>query len=252
MFLAGSQRAQCLPRQVTALDQINDLTDLATWRDLVDLVLLADYRADALSELEGDLGPEFATFRDALNSRAVNDLSDRWERHAAAGERREDIWREVFNPIAKHSSTVCITDGYAAKNLYAALVREPAKTYQVGPQWFLTRVANTRVKSVHLACSADTIRTLPGGSLDEVVATISRWFTAQGTGTELTLHLVPGTFKHGRRIVFDDWVGFDLHNGMASFERPRIAEEVDLHPSTDLGRHGRKEFDYLVKDAITN
>lgn len=244
------RRTETMRRQGTVpLQDLTEASQVATWQELADLLLLAEVRASALDEHSGDLQPEYTTFRDALHARAFDTLADRWQRHAQMGTDREQLWSEVFAPLAARGPTVYITDRYAAWNLYQALTY-PAESGRAkrGAQWFLGRLARTRVGVVHLACSADVVVN-HGVQTPEVESVIQCWFDRQQTGTRLELHLKRGQFKHNRRIVFDGWAGFEIGNGMSSFDRPQLQEEIELNASVALGSDGRGEFNAFIGQA---
>ena len=251
LSLLLSSSSRCVDRVgPLPIDQITEPKDVSSWTGVADLLLLAQYRAEALAETGALLDPECSTFTGAANTRAFDLMSSRWERHAPAGESREVLWNEVFGPIAQHTDTVYITDRYAVKSLAVTLRGNARARHQSGPQWFLSRAARTRVKTIHLASSEREVR---GGRLDPQGSreSIQRWFNAMSTGTTLKVHLVEGDFKHGRRILFDGWVGFDVHNGLDSFADVELREEVDLNASVSLGREGRLEFERLVAGATS-
>lgn len=244
------RRAETVPDTgPVPLQDLTEVAEVVTWAELADVLLLAEFRASALDEEGAALRPEYATFRDALHTSAFDNLADRWERHAPMGTSREELWNEVFAPFANRGPSVYITDGYAAKNLHAAL-SVGRRRHQTGPQWFLGHLARSKVRTVHLACSSDVIaaaRVRP----DDAHTVITKWFDGLGSGTRLHLHLRPGRFKHNRRIVFDGWAGFEIGNGMASFEFPSLKEEIELNASVALGACGRAEFQTLIAAVRT-
>ena len=251
LSLLLSSPSRCVDRVgPLPIDQITEPEDVSSWIGVADLLLLAQYRADALAETGALLDPECSTFTGAANTRAFDLMFSSWERHAPVGESREVLWKEVFGPIAQHTETVYITDRYAAKSLADALRANARAKHQSGPQWFLSRLARTHVKTIHLASSEREVRNARLDPQDSKEL-IQRWFSGMSTGTTLEVHLVEGDFKHGRRILFDGWVGFDVHNGLQSFENVRPEEEVDLNASASLGREGRLEFARLVAGATS-
>jgi hypothetical protein len=200
--------------------------DVTTWRGVADLLLLSADRADLLADADSD--PEIATLATAMNSTAMDSIDARWHHSAPAGTRREDVWRNHFEPLTRRRCDVFIIDRHAGGQLLAALEGSREDQLRDGAMWFLRRLASTGVQQVHLASS---IREVPGRLQDRAHEMISAWFARQQPRSPLDLAMVPGDFAHQRRFAFDGWCGFEPHKGLASFDGSTLREDVDLDAS---------------------
>jgi hypothetical protein len=222
-----------------ALKDLESLDEIESWRGFADLLLLAQWRLEYLDPQATPADPEIATLREAMNSDAVARVNDEWDRPVRSGESREDVWRQRFQPFARHSDNAYVIDGYLAAEL-ARRLKAPGKV-KSGGEWFLTRLAGTRVKRVHIATSSRPVLS-DGRSVEEVHHLISTWFNSLGSGTELRLRIVDGNFDHGRRIAFAGFAGFDIHKGLATFDGSRITEIMGMNASRALADEVVREF----------
>jgi hypothetical protein len=216
------------------LRDIVSCEQVGSWEDAAELLVLAETRLTALvEEADGDIVPEVTSLLGALNSDAVFMVNEHWEAHLRKGTHRETIWSERFEVLARHSRQVHIIDRYAAVSLTQLLTAKQPPKYQSGAQWFLGHLARSSVQSIHVASSARALRKNEL-RVDVALTSILGWFNALGTGSRLHLHVVDGDFDHGRRMAFEGWAGFELHNGMASFDKPRLEEDMSLNASAGL------------------
>jgi hypothetical protein len=198
------------------------------------LLLISNLRAELLDLTEEATIPEVASLREALNADVFAHIESQWNRSIPAGTKRENVWQDVFAPLAVRSTRVYLIDGYLAANLYRGLTATERRRAKSGAEWFLGHLARTSVRFIHLACSKQSL-----GRLDpeRVRETITEWFARLDSGTALDLRIVEGTFPHSRRIAFDGWAGFELHKGIESFDRPNITEQVTLNASIELANN---------------
>lgn len=224
--------------------RIESAQDVASWRDLADLLLISKLRAEWLDLQGGSTTPEVANLREALNADAFERIESDWRRTVPVGENRETVWRDVFAPLAARTVRVYIVDGYLATNLYRSLNAGARGGVKSGAEWFLGHLARSNVRTIHVACSERHVRS---GHYDPVHVrdVIDRWFRGTGSGTDLDLRIVGGTFPHTRRVAFDGWAGFELHKGLASFEGAKLTEIATLNASLDLANEVQEEFQDL-------
>jgi hypothetical protein len=190
--------------------------------------------------------PELATLDTAADSLAFERLNRQWQRAFPAGTRREEVWTQIFAPLAEHTSHVYVVDGYFAADLLRGMERPHIKA---GGGWFLARLAGTSVGRIHIACSTRPFRE-KGLDAREVHAQIASSFSRFNTGMSLDLRMVDRRFSHGRRVSFDGWAGFELHRGLASFDGDKLAEIVSLTASLELATEVRNAHRNLVQGRL--
>ncbi|MBD3947557.1 hypothetical protein [Nocardioides ganghwensis] len=243
-----SHRLLAFPdRAPTVLEQLEDEDDLETWRDVADLLVLDDDLAEYWAELAPDATPEQTALRDLLHAAAVNRVYELWESSVKPGDVREQVWRDRFDLLARQPTQVFIMDAWAIGSLASALKYPSARRLPVGAQWFLGRLARSRVTAVHLASSHGGLK--DGITPDEAIQIVGDWFRKQAPTKTLDLLLVRGEFDHGRRIAFDGWAAFDVHKGLASFDRDPIQEGFGMNASADLAPQVVERFKSLRLEA---
>lgn len=230
-----------------ALQALDDPELVTTWRGLADLLLLAEYRFDSL-EGEGEyVDPEIASLRAALHTRVFDRLDELWDRSVQKGESRNEVWQRCFATLARHARRVYVIDRYAALHVVRQLSAPKRSRGDASAVWFLKHLARSAVEHVHVASSARELGVKAdelGGVEDRIVS----WFDGLGSGTRLHLHLVQGEFEHPRRLAFDGYVGFGLHDGLASFPDP-ISTSFSLGASAQAAQDIRRDFALLARRA---
>lgn len=232
------------PKPVPA-DSVWTSSDLATWRNVADTIVMAQYRTELFEDHVAQ--PEVTS----LAGLVTTDALERTERLRGAlvrqGTPREDVWRERFAPLAQNSSRVYMIDPYASIALARDLQGKVGR-HQTGASWLLRKIASSPVKRIHLASSASPLVTQ---RLDpeNVAAAVTKWFQALAPNTELELVFSRGRFVHGRRLAFDAWAGFDLHKGLASFDAQKVDETMTLTALPSLASDTRDLYRRLLADA---
>jgi hypothetical protein len=229
------------PPAPVPIEQIANIDEVHSWGGLVDLLVLANYRFACLDEAAAGNAPEFTTLRDALNTVVVDQANAMWNGYLVAGQDRETVWRERFEPLARNTHRVCLLDRYLATALAEELSRTVRAKPAIGAEWFLAHLARTGITRLQIASSARSVRE-KGRTADEARDLITGWFRGLDTRTKLDLRIVEGNFDHGRRIAFEGWAGFELHNGLASFDKPRLTEGMGLVASPVLAREVVDQF----------
>jgi len=224
-----------------ALKDLESLDEIGSWLGFADLLLLAQWRLEYLEPQTTPVAPEIATLREAMNSEAMERVNEAWDKPVLLGEKREDVWLERFEPFTRHSDNVYIVDGYLAAALARRLTAKAMGGPKPGGEWFLNRLANTRVKRVYIATSSRPVLS-DRRSVEDVHHLILSWFNSLGSGTELRLHIVDGNFDHGRRVAFEGFAGFDIHKGLATFDDSRISESMGMNASRALADEVVREF----------
>ena len=226
--------------------EIENAAQVSSWRDLAGLLLVAEIRAELLGEDSMHGPPEVSTVRDAANTSVVDALDANATRDFARGVLRDHIWDEVFAALAAHTSHVYVVDRYFGKHMLqdARSGRGPSMS---GAEWFLGRLSRSKVRSVQVACSEREI-TPYGMSAQDSRATINRRLATAAPLGFVTCHVVPGNFDHGRRIAFDGWAGFSVHNGLATFNGKTLSEGLTLAASFAVGARAKHDFSVVLGD----
>lgn len=228
------------------VDCIESEQDLRSWDGAAELLLLANFRAEVLRTAAQTGSPEISNLREALNSTVVDVSNELWDGYLRPGEHRDEVWRVRLLPFASNSRRLCIVDRYLALHMVRRLL-DGADTHPArGGEWFLSTASRSGLSRISVVSSA---RELPKSlcSPGEAQAALQDWFDALGSAVRLDVHVVDGNFDHGRRIAFDGWVGFELHNGLASFDKPRLVEGMGLVASPRLGPEVFRHFRDLVR-----
>ncbi|WP_156024791.1 hypothetical protein [Smaragdicoccus niigatensis] len=161
------------------------------------------------------------------------DLLEKWHGFIPKGTNRESIWNQRFAPLAAQTRSVYILDHYAAANFADELRGAPGSSIK-GPAWFLGHLARTKVKRIHLACSSQPIEQ-KNMTVAQASELLTRWMRDRNPRIELRLHF-ERYFDHGRRVAFDGWAGFGIHNGLATFDHPELTEMLELHADAPLAQ----------------
>ena len=141
------------------------------------------------------------------------------------GTPRDDVWNEIFDPLAKRSKHIVVTDAY----LFKEVARRAAGRRGYGASvehlsWLLTKIASrgrpgTRVTLVATHSIPDGQSSVVPGDAAQVADMLqTQWTSLPGAIVELSIVLAPFrgsqlSFPHNRHIRFD-MLGFNLSEGL--------------------------------------
>lgn len=249
-LLVHQGRSEEVLGSVTGLVDVSSLSDLQPWRGKAQLLLLADYKDAVLRDEGGPGDPEFCAFDAASDSAAVEALSARWNTVVERGAKREVVWKQVFKPFAERSRHVVVIERELGHVLYDDILtrRRNADHKPGGPAWFLQRLAASGVQRVSIATSEARIKE-KHFLRDEVITTICDWPREQGWPLTVDMKLVAGGFQHQRLLAFVGWAGFQIHQGLQTFDTLALKEDATLVAQVALAVRVRNEFDQLARRA---
>jgi hypothetical protein len=141
-------------------------------------------------------------------------------------------------------ASVYIVDRYFAKNFYERLCDGTRSVKTSGAGWFLTHLARSGVRTLHIASSARELR--ERDDADVVQAAITKWFNTLSHSAELDLQIVAGNFRHRRSLAFDGYAAFELHNGLDSFDGATVPEEMTLTAQAGTAPKVASAFEQLT------
>ena len=246
-MLSSSQRHERLTTSLVRLSDLASADDLLLWRAHADLLLLARYRAEELAE-STESKPEISTFDRASDSDAIEGIDRLWDAVLPAGTGRDTVWDRHFQPLAARTERVFIIERELGHVLYDDIVRarrDPSIRPR-GAAWFLTRLHAAGVRWIHIATSAAKIKA-KHLSVDEVQQALADWAEEKLPSSTVQWAVPDGDFPHARWISFDGWAGFDIHQGVQTFDGPALKEGLSLRAQCLLGPQTRKHFHRLHK-----
>lgn len=222
------------------LDQLEHPGEVASWRELADLLVLAELRAEVIEARKLKGPPEVSTLRDAANTQAFDRLDARALQVFPSGTPRDRVWERAFAPLAQHSTRVDVVDRYFAKDLHDKLERRDPVGAS-GALWFLSRLVKTLVASVHVASSDREAPRAPGApdAVDRAVLQATR-------PGFVTWYSVPGNFDHDRKVAFDGWASFSVHNGLGTFNGPELSERLTLAAAFGEAPRAGRSFEAVI------
>lgn len=232
------------------LANISSLGDLQPWRGRAHLLLLADYK-DAILRDEGDWDdPEFCALDAASDSAAVAAVSRQWNTVLESGTKREAVWKGYFKPLAERCRHVVVIERELGHVLYDDILKRQRTPHHKpgGPAWFLQRLAGAGVRRVSIATSGARIRD-KGFSSDVVAEAIQEWSRENDWSLVINMKLIGGQFQHERLLSFDGWAGFQIHQGLQTFDHPELKEDAVLTAQAQLAPRIQTEFDRLARRA---
>lgn len=243
-------RTEELPPEVSKLVEVTSVGDLDAWQGKANLILLAAYKYDVLRDECDANDPEFCAFDMASDSEAVAALDERWRTVVDRGAKREAVWKQVFKPIAERCQNVVVIERELGHVLYDDIIKRRRTSHLApgGPAWFIQRLAGAGVQRVRIATSESKV-TGKRFDPDEVIATIRDWLTEQESTLKVEMKFVAGDFQHQRLVAFEGWAGFQIHQGLQTFDHSTLKEDATLVGQVDLDGRTRAEFERLARRA---
>lgn len=221
------------------LEDIEEAAELAKLADIAPLVVLRELQIDLL---EGTLpaAPEVQDIERIATSKSLLAIQQSWAAQVPKGTDRDAVWTGRFEPFARRHPRVYIVEEHAGQDLWNAMgdeVRSPRRTPR-GCLWFLDRLQRSGVRHVSVATEE---RSLANSSINAVE--LATRLDSRFPRMTVELWTAPPRVElHRRRIAFDGWVGFEIHKGMATFDRKQLGESLGCQPNHTLVKDVRASF----------
>ncbi|MGI8856023.1 MAG: hypothetical protein ACR2JW_09745 [Thermomicrobiales bacterium] len=245
-----------VPLPLSRIDTLHDLDE--QWYGKTEIAIAERDRAFVMGMPEDDAcivsgrGIELVRFDLLHESATLRRLSLLSQSRVLSNTRREKVWNERFELVARHAKHVVICDRYAGLDLVRHY--ESDGENESGLRWVLHRLDLSSRSYVSLILAAGE-----GNQQDKVVQSVRRLASelkrrgVRDIKLSLALDRIFLLHGHDRHIRFDDH-DYALGQGMKLFSEPLTAQISDCFFSEDEAAHTKEEtlrkraylYDYIV------